>query len=674
MASSTSRLSAATPSLSIESQANIARALIAANELYKISNSTEYSEHERHQALAESSSMVKNILKELPSDPSALNLMARIELDQSEHEHAEALLLKALEISPSDENTLLNYAYLLIAKRQYAEAESCFLRILEQTPGSHRAFSGIALSKLRQKDYLAAFNHYKRLIELGYDSTLTRLYFLDSVEFLRADVYDQETEALLLKAFSWENIEHTKLANMVTGIISAKYDLSNPQAIIDLDQLMDDKLLIASLDKCLLPSIDVEFLLTEMRRSIMTEISLTQNLRDSLLPAAIAIGQYSANNDYVLMMSQDEENEVSRLVDKLKASTLGSWTQDDLIGALITLSMYEPLYTQTFSYQLLKYDVSEWPSAIQPLLSANLYELSNEHMAQFDLFGASANSLMNNEIRRANPRWTQLSNLHRSNLYKALCNELDESTVPPRFAQDKLKVLVLGCGSGQRALYLSRYFENIEVYGVDNSRENVAYASLKAKQLGDTSVQFIHAEYDTALITEHQFDIIEFGDIVNHVASPQEVIEEWQLVLADDGLLRFSFDSSKVKQTAGVITQLVKDRRLSPTADNIRHLRNAIMKEAGSGLWDKLFSDERFYSGSGCRDLFFNKHNHYFDLEKLDTLLNASGLSFIGFVDLDATDKRQSNPLAPYSLLAWHVIDQDNALFPEAYQLYCRKQ
>ncbi len=37
------------------------------------------------------------------------------------------------------------------------------------------------------------------------------------------------------------------------------------------------------------------------------------------------------------------------------------------------------------------------------------------------------------------------------------------------------------------------------------------------------------------------------------------------------------------------ITQLVKDRRLSRTADNIRHLRYAISQEASSGLWDALF-------------------------------------------------------------------------------------
>ena len=88
MSSSTSRLFEATRSLSLEEQATIARNLIAANELYKISNSLEYSHDERSQALSRSSVLAREALGLMPNNPAALNLVARfqalrIDRDQS---------------------------------------------------------------------------------------------------------------------------------------------------------------------------------------------------------------------------------------------------------------------------------------------------------------------------------------------------------------------------------------------------------------------------------------------------------------------------------------------------------------------------------------------------------------------------------------------------------------
>ena len=108
MATTMHRLFEATPALSIEEQANLARDLIKANELYKIFNSTNYSSHERNEALEASYNLAKEVLAHLPNDGSALNLLARAEIDKGRLSRANSLLTKALELNPLDENILLN--------------------------------------------------------------------------------------------------------------------------------------------------------------------------------------------------------------------------------------------------------------------------------------------------------------------------------------------------------------------------------------------------------------------------------------------------------------------------------------------------------------------------------------------------------------------------------------
>ncbi|GEM_PF-1800400 len=672
MATTLSRLFEATPALSLEEQANLARDLIKANELYRISNSTTHTSHERSDALNASHDLAKDVLSRLPNDCSALNLLARTEIDKGRLSHAKALLAKALELNPLDENTLLNNGYLLIANKEYADAETMFRDVLAINAQSAKGFSGIALAKLRQRDYLAAFNHYKRLIELGAEMSGIQAYFLEAVENLSSDFYQADLEDLMIVAFGWEGTHKQSLGRMSASLLKHKYELEDENAVLDLEQLISNPLLLEATSRCLLPSIEVEGLLTELRKTILTEVSLSHTLRDELLPMAIALGRYSARNDYVLVRTQGEDTEVSSLVQQVYSALQSGGDRDDVIGALLVIAMYNPLYTQSFCCQLMAFDLEEWPVALHELMHDTLYELSEEHQVLYSLFGSNSDSVLNNEVRRASNRWHHLAPMATTNFHHALSQELTPSAIPSRFKHETLNVLLLGSGSGQRAAYIARYFDNVRVYAVDSDQNNVAYATMMARKLGITNLQYIYADLSNALVSEELFDIIEFGEAFNHIKSPRVAVDEWKGLLANDGLMRFTFNSSATQETIGVVSQLVSARTLSATADNISHLRDAISKEQSSGLWCALFEDERFYSGAGCKELFFSEHRHYFNLQDVNDLLQDAKLEFIGFVDFPTEQSKSANALAPYSLLAWHVMDQDQSLFSNHYQLYCR--
>ena len=679
MASSTSRLVQASESLPVKDQAEIARNLLTANNLYNLANSAQYEQEEREDSLKLSYELTSQVLKQTPDSASALSLMARINMDLGTLDDAEALLNKAVHIAPKDENIRLNEGYLRIAKRQYIKAEESFLCALAINSHSAQAFSGVALTKLRKKEYLCAFNHYQSLVNKGYDSLHIRQLLVESAEFLSADFYQESLASSIIEAFEWTDIDRSKLSNLATSLLIHKYDLKNDNAIIDIKMLESDELFLACLEHTTLHSIEVEGLVSEFRKMIISEVSQTTSLRDELLPFAIAIGIYSANTDYALMMQSDEEQFISQLIHEIKTATSqNSWLIEDILGALCIVSMYEPLYQQSYSFQLLREELCDWPQAVQSLMKVSLYDLSDEHCVNFDLYGQSMENVLSTELNRAYPRWDSLSYFHQTQFYDAISAELDNKFVPESLKDSALNILLVGCETGQRAIYMAKYFSNTFITAIDNSPSNIAYAKNMAAKLGITNIKFVvsdslFSDIDTTNLVTDLFDVIEFSGKLNNSQHPKEIIKQWTSLLSDEGVLRLSLNTRSATETINNISKLVKERRLSPTVDNIRHLRNAVSQEHASGLWNSLFSKKDYYTGGGCKNLFFKEHNHSFDLNEINNLLFELDLSFIGFVDLPDEFKSTQSPTDPNHILTWIDLDKEKNIFDESFEFYCRK-
>jgi len=516
-------------------------------------------------------------------------------------------------------------------------------------------------------------------VELGYSTPTLKHHLFDAIENLTTEIYSENLEQFLICAFSWQNADYRKLSQISTSLLIAKYDLKNDQAILDMDMLISDELLIELLTKSQSKSIYLESLLAELRKSILNEVAITETLREELQAITIALGIYSVENDYVMISSHEEEQEISGLITSLRQACSTSWEQNDIVGALLVLSLYEPLYSQSFSTQLLKFDLEEWPLATQALLKSNLYDLCNEHGNVLTLFGQNQTDLLSNEISRPLNRWSALKPHAKSNMYSALNRTLGEGLVPERFESSSLKILLIGCGTGERAFYLANYFDNVHVVAIDHSKENLGYAIGKAKELEIENIQFGLADLSIAFESTNEignkntdkFDIIEFTESINHVLNPKQTIDSWKSLLTEDGLIRFDFNAIKAQETRGLISQLVGERRLSPTSDNIRHLRNAIIQEAKSGLWDDLFLDEYFYSGTGCKELFFQKNNHHFDLNAISNLLKQTGLNFKGFINSEVDTLKKNLNGDANDLSTWDLHNELLTGTTNSYQFYC---
>lgn len=93
------------------------------------------------------------------------------------------------------------------------------------------------------------------------------------------------------------------------------------------------------------------------------------------------------------------------------------------------------------------------------------------------------------------------------------------------------KVLDIGCNTGNLGKKLITE-KKCQVYGVDYSKKAIEIAK---KRL--TEVMFFDLETDELPFSDHKFDIIIFGDVLEHLRSPESILSRIPKILNKNGLV-----------------------------------------------------------------------------------------------------------------------------------------
>lgn len=663
--------------LTQEQQAALARQLIAANEHYRLSNSDDVGLEERGQHRLQARILVEEVLGLDPDNATALNLLGRIDLDEGRAAEAAQHLEKAIVQEPDNAGFHLNLGYVRLAQRDYDQAEACFNRTLQLAPNSAQAYAGIAYALLRRGNYLGAFLRLRSLISKGYDNAHCRRALFDAAQHLWADRYDADLEADVLSYYDWSDLDAFKLGALTASLLVHKYDLGNPEARIDLDELLQDSLLLMGLRRSLLPNQLVERLLTDIRQSILVEAFDTRHLRDELQPMTCALAEYGARTGYAFALTDDEQALLDQLRMELHdAMQDHAWRHEDVIGALLVVAMYEPLYQQPYSHQLLRDDLADWPELAQGAMAAALYEPAARHMTEFDFRGArSALELAETpQVRGPAPMWETLAALPRSDYRQALARELGQDSLAVREPGQPLRILVTGCRSGQRAIGLARFFEGVDITAVDANLDNVVHGLHMARAQGLENIRFQCLPLSEIAQAGEAFDVIECG---SPLGAPGEVVANMRRLadlLAPGGVIRFTLPRRAGRLEIEEARARLKAHDVLPTPENVRTVRQIMLDETSQGLWQDIVANAEFYTLPGARDLLFTENEPSYNLREVHGLLQAAGLSFVGFVDLDPISRQRVRTLNPRDLMAWHSLDESQqTVFGQSYELYCRK-
>ncbi len=600
-------------------RSDIARLLIHANDLYQMYNSTETSAEQRKTSLDNAFKLITEVMNVAPNNAPAMNLLGRIELDRGNIKTASALFDKCLGHSPENTQYLCNKGYLHIIADEPELSIAYFTKALEIDKSYQNAFLGIARAHHALQNFDVAYLHYRSLINHGFDSTPILQGMLSCCSQINIEHYQKALELDLFTLFAHPDLPHERLSHFAASLISKKYDLENPNAVIDLQTVADDPLVYFSLLKCTLPNPYVEEFITLLRQTILLETLESGNLRDELQVLTIAIGVYNERNNYSLISDALEHEKVNYL-DQLLIHTLHQgWTIEDVAGALMVVGMYQAFFSQNYAVKLTAIDLEDWPPALQPLMQAALYRRANRESFK-QQFPEKKESLLlaKDDLPAPFPRWHNLDFFNQQSLKQELVNNfhLNESELP-----DRLLLLVAGKNAAQRAFEYAHHFIDVDILAVESNLENLAECYLRANEENLSNVvfwpqslaerflkdgntlHFASLSYDSKLMTPNFISLIEQN-------------------LHKNGVMNIKLSESLDPASAD-IRELVSKQELKNTSANIRALRSTILSDKESSYWSNLIHEEYFYSIDGCREVWFNFENEQDFLDKIVHLIET---------------------------------------------------
>lgn len=585
-------------------QAHVARLVLQANLAYGESNSGAGSFVQRLKARHESRGYLDEALALEPDHAGALGLLGRVELDDGQLEKAHALFNASLTHQPDQAQQYANLGYWAMKSERPALAEQYFLQALEIDRQSAAAFCGVAHAKRLQGQFDVAYLHYRKLLETGAQWESVYSGMMTCAAQLNVNKADaalaQDAIALLNK----DGLPHQELGRFVAAIIRQQYDLDNPQAQIVLDAASEDELLILALEKTLMPDPAVEELLTLLRRAVIAEVAHTAELREELQPLTLALARYADRTGYALTADEDEERLIDTINNSISAQLAMGEPQDAITGSLLLSALYSALFHQDFAMDLGRWSLVDWPLAMQPVLAASYYDRAAEEAIKQN-FDEKADELCLDkaDVPQAWPSWSQLAYRAESSLKALMAEELRLATdnLP-----DTLRIMVCGAQSGQRAMELAHYLDDVEVIAVDESLANIAKASRMATEMGIDNIVFWPWSIAQRFVADgHKVHWVEVGRLPSTVMTEVSLAALVSSATQNGAVVHMH--TAVAEQTEGDrrIRQLISHHKLSPTRTALRQLRRIVLNNKEDGAWQSLLNEEDFYSLGGCRDRWF---------------------------------------------------------------------
>ncbi|WP_417530295.1 tetratricopeptide repeat protein [Marinobacter lipolyticus] len=585
-------------------QAHVARLVLQANLAYGESNSPSGSFVQRLKARQECRAYLAEALELEPENASALGLLGRVELDDGQLEKAHALFNASLSHQPDQAQQYCNLGYWAMKSERPALAEQYFLQALDLERQSAAAFCGVAHAKGLQGQFDVAYLHYRKLLETGaewdsvYSGMLTCAGHLD---VQKADTaLAQDAIALLRK----DDLPHQEIGRFVGAIIHQQYDLDNPQAQIFLDAASEDELLILALEKTLMPTPAVEELVTLLRRAITAEVAQTAQLRDGLRPLSLAIARYVDRTGYALAAEEDEERLISAINASISAQLVMGEPQDAMMASLMLSAMYGALFHQDFAVHLGQWNLVDWPLALQPVMAASYYDRATEEAIKQNFDEKTEElCLAKTDVPQAWPSWSTLAYRTESSLKALMAEDLK---LPVDHLPATMRIMVCGAQSGQRAMELAHYLDDVEVIAVDESLANIAKATRMAGDMGINNIVFWPWSIAQRFVADgHKVHWVEVGRLPSSAMSTVSLAA--LVSSATDNGAVIHMHTAVEEHTKGDrhIRDLISHNKLAPTRTTLRQLRRMVLTNKQDTLWQSLLKEDDFYSLGGCRDRWF---------------------------------------------------------------------
>ena len=395
------------------------------------------------------------------------------------------------------------------------------------------------------------------------------------------------TDSMIKKMLEDTNIFHTQYVD----IFLERYS--------DYVFNFDDEIFKKCITLMLIPDYRWETIFTDLRRGFCEQIASGSHCDDIILSFIESLSIQCFLNDYVYNYEDDEIEWLNYLKDNI--------TGNEKYYAPV-IACYEPIHNLVKPY---KQDVFTKVQITDPLSVLDIQK-TLERIGTID--DPISKLVRDQYLENPYPKWR----------YTDFMPEEYRIGKPSR-------VLIAGCGTGQQVISASQY-KDAEITAIDLSDASVAYAKQKADEYG-MNVRFIVMDLLNVELLQQQFDIIECGGVLHHMADPERGLSALCKVLAPGGQMKLGLYNRDAR------TAVTKVRNSIDNVD-IRDFRTKVFHGHYPELEELTYMLD-FYGYSTCRDYCFHECEHQFTLPQIHVMLNNNNLDLCEFVGMESSHMYQ---------------------------------
>ena len=667
----------------IDHTADIQRWLNEAMRAYQDTLSPRLSSQQVEQRLEHATNAAGECLNIDPHNLDAMNIMARITLDQKQLKTAERWVKRAKALDENFATTWYSLGQIKLAQHKLAEAEQAFEQCIELDASIFRAHTSYAYTQLLQGKLVPAFEYYRRLARANPQDDHVRSKLFECLRQLQADYDNPILSHELSEYLEWQDVNHNDLAAMATSLLKHRYQINKADSIVDLAKMACDPLLLRAMEKLIFHDAQWEVFLCDIRRYLL--LNELQQFCPGNLALLVSFSQQSKNNEYAFIESSAETKVVDILQHELSQLDATDIQQAPLKALLY--SMYRPLNGAVDNETLItlsQVPTTNWGEGFDAFMGDVITAQCPEQDTEIECFGnicdPISQAVKGQYEHNPYPRWLALEHHTPTRYSDAIENALPGFKAPELLKKSPLRVLIAGCGTGRHALNVARYFRDVEVLAVDISHNSLNYAKNMAERYLLDNVEFLQADILQLESLGREFDIIECSGVLHHMDNPLQGAQCLKNILAPKGLLKIGLYSERARSSVVACRDVIEQQDISATPTGIRQLRRQILQEEHpDSRWSDIRKSPDFYSASGCRDLLFHVKEHRFTPLQLKSFCADLDIQFLGFSGLnrETVENYQANFPNDKNMLNlnnWEDFETKNKeLFSSMYQFYTQR-
>jgi len=540
----------------------------------------------------------------------------------------------------------------------------------------------LARTMERSGEIDAAIIHLTRAVKLRPDDETAVRSLSRIVRMVALDDYTGLDPAGLRAALSAPNVDQQRLSEVAIGYLRDAHGLvaqTDPGALIvkRTADVLGDSLLHRALASGVNKSIDVEWLLTGLRRALLLEVPAERFTDRDLFAFAVALAQQCQLNDHVFATTPEEEERLAAL--EIDPAALKDGDAD--AGRVLLLHLlYAPL-RQVAAPHLTPADGPKLrPKPLSEMLTP-LLEGEAERLRLADTIPSLGTISDSTSLTVAAqyetspyPRWSSLHMPVKGGARRTLSRFFQGARLG--FMDEAFDVLIAGAGTGQHAIASAMsYGPAASVTAIDLSRTSLAYGKWMAEALGADRITFAQADILDLPEKNGPYHIIEAVGVLHHMADP---LAGWRVLLdrlQPGGLMLMGLYSRASRANLGHVREHPAYPGPGCTDMEARAFRAQLIADRTD---ETLFDSADFYTLNEFRDLVLHAQETAFALDDIAAFLDAQKLTFGGFVTSGPVWRRFCEAFPdsawPGRLEDWAAFESDNPrVFDGMYTFWCAR-